>query len=91
MDQPGTPPMSTPDELDATYRSAVALEPEIMIEVVLGAAPPEALTLIRKPRGTEHHKGGTLITVGDDQDNCMTSWLAGQVDTTACAKALKYW
>jgi hypothetical protein len=89
MDQPGGLP-TTPEELDADYRSAVALEPEIMLVVVAGAAPPDALTLIRKPRGEEHHKGGTVITVGDDQDNCMTSWLAGNVDTTACANALKY-
>ena len=91
MDQPyGS--LTTSDELDADFRSAVALEPEIMAEVVAeGGVGPERLTLIRKPRATEHHKGGQVIAIGDDQDNCLTSWLAGMVDTMACAKALKYW
>jgi hypothetical protein len=84
---PGIKPM-TADELEADYRSAVTLEPEIMTEVVTqGGAQPDRLTLVRKPRAEEHHKGGQVITVGDDQDVCLTSWLAGAVDTTACANA----
>ena len=34
------------------------------------------------------YKGGTLVTPGDDQDNCMTSWLAGTVNSAACAAAI---
>ena len=76
---------TTPAELDATYRSLVGLEPAVMSAVIQGkGAHPELLTFVRKARGTEAHKGGTLITPGDSQDTCITSWLAGQTDTAAC-------
>lgn len=77
------------EEHDATYRSLVALEPVVMTTVVQGGgAHPELLSFVRKARGTEAHKGGTLITPGDDQDVCITSWLAGATDAEACARAL---
>jgi hypothetical protein len=80
---------TTADEHDATYRSLVALEPVVMTTVVQGGgANPELLTFVRKARGTEHHKGGTLITPGDDQDQCITTWLANRTDVDACARAL---
>jgi hypothetical protein len=46
------------------------------------------LTFIRKARGEERHTGGQLVNAGDDQDNCMTSWLSGTTDTAACANAV---
>ena len=65
----------------------VGLEPEVMSAVVSqGGAQPERLTLVRKARGTEAHKGGSLMNAGDDRDVCLTSWLAGKTDTVACAK-----
>ncbi len=80
---------TTAEEHDATFRSLVALEPAVMTSVVQGKGQnPELLTFVRKARGTESHKGGTLVTPGDDQDICMTSWLAGAVDKNACARAL---
>ena len=80
---------TTADEHDATYRSLVGLEPAVMTAVVVGkGANPELLTFVRKARGTEAHKGGTLITPGDDQDVCITSWLAGATSADACARAL---
>ena len=80
---------TTADEHDATYRSLVTLEPAVMSAVVQGhGAHPELLTFVRKARGTEAHKGGTLITPGDDQDVCITSWLAGPTNVDACARAL---
>ena len=70
---------TTEAELQATYRSLVALEPQVMSTVFAGCAPygvdgggayppgvschPELLTFIRKARGTEAHKGGQLICV----------------------------
>ena len=67
----------------------VGLEPELMNEVVAGGGmSPALLTFYRKPTGIEHHKGGVLIASGDDQDNCILSWLAGSVDKTACAAAI---
>jgi hypothetical protein len=77
------------DEYEADYRSVVALEPEIMAEVVHDHGKnPERLTFYRKPLGLESHKGGRLIAKGDVQDQCIRSWLAGAVDTTACSEAL---
>lgn len=89
-DIPGGGPTTTA-EYDDDYRSAVALEPEIMSQVVEdGGQDPERLTLVRKPRGEESHKGGTLIIVGDPQDICLTSWLSGTTDLASCATALKF-
>jgi hypothetical protein len=79
---------TTTDEHRATYRSLVGLEPTVMSEVVANRGrDPELLTFIRKARGTESHKGGVLFTAGDDQDVCVTSWLSGQTNLTACSNA----
>jgi hypothetical protein len=80
---------TTMAEHQATYRSLVGLEPLVMSAVVLDhGLDPELLTFVRKARGEEAHKGGTLIVQGDHQDRCITSWLAGATDTTACDLAL---
>ncbi len=87
---------TTPDEHQATYRSLVALEPAVMSAVVAGhGAHPELLTFVRKARGIESHKGGSLITPGDFQDRCITSWLAGQTDldeagVSSCRSAISF-
>lgn len=76
---------TSPEEHQATYRSLVGLEPAVMSAVVEGRGrEPELLTFVRKARGLEAHKGGALVVPGDDQDVCMTSWLAGQTNLTAC-------
>ncbi len=76
------------NEYEASYRSLVGLEPAVMSAVVAGGgAHPELLTFIRKARGWDAHKGGALVTPGDDQDTCMTSWLAGATDSAACQRA----
>ncbi|HEY8089520.1 MAG TPA: hypothetical protein VIF09_16780 [Polyangiaceae bacterium] len=92
---------TTVDEHQATFRSLVGLEPQVMSTVVQSHAHPELLTFVRKARGIEAHKGGAIITPGDDQDICITSWLgvqipndvpdadtfAGATDTSACSRA----
>jgi hypothetical protein len=88
-DQPLTPACTTEAEVEQDYQAAVGLEPELMNAVVAdGGAHPERLTLIRKARGSEHHKGGAPIAQGDDADQCLTSWLASQVDRAACLRAV---
>jgi hypothetical protein len=78
-----------PAEYEASYRSLVGLEPAVMTAVINGGgAHPELLTFIRKARGWDAHKGGALVTPGDDQDTCMTSWLTGTTNATACQNAL---
>jgi hypothetical protein len=81
------PLCTTSTEVDQDYDSVVGLEPEVMSQVVADhGASPDRLTMIRKARGTEAHKGGTLMQTGDDLDTCITSWLAAQVDTAACQR-----
>lgn len=88
-DRPLARGATTVAEYDESFTSVVYLEPEIMTQVVTsGGASPERLTLVRKARGTEHHKGGALFQPGDAQDVCLTSWLAGHTDSTSCTKAL---
>jgi hypothetical protein len=81
---------TTSAEYEASYRSLVGLEPEVMSEVVAAGANgnPDLLTFVRKARGEESHKGGTLVTPGDTQDLCMTAWLTGPSNTAACANAI---
>jgi hypothetical protein len=87
-DIPGGSP-TTAAEIAANYDSVVGLEPEMMRVVVEdGGAHPERLTLVRKGRGTEHHKGGALVILGDVQDRCVTSWLMGALAQDACTAAL---
>jgi hypothetical protein len=77
------------DELEADYQAVISVEPEIMRQVVLDkGAAPERLTLVRKARGTEEHKGKSAVLIGDDADKCITTWLASAVDNAACARVL---
>ncbi len=83
---PDVPASLMAEEVTATYDSVIGLEPEIMRDVVkAGGAGVERLTFIRKGRGDEDHKGHRRITPGDSSDRCITTWLAGSVDTAACA------
>jgi hypothetical protein len=87
-DRPLAPACTTGDEIDQDFAGVVGLEPEVLAGVVAeGGADPEALLFVRKGRGTEHHKPGPEMTIGDPLDTCITSWLAGAVDTAACADA----
>jgi hypothetical protein len=82
---------TTPAEYNATYWAVVGLEPEIMTAVVRDqGANPERLSLIRKARGHERHKGGTQMQMGDDLDRCLTSWLSGTIATTNCRAATMF-
>ncbi len=81
--------VTSPEEYAEDYASVVGLEPEATGQVVAeGGAAPERLTLVRKGRGQEAHKGGALMSVGDDRDRCLVSWLAGRTDTAACKSAV---
>ncbi len=88
-DRPLVPTCNTPDENAQDYASVVDLEPETMSAVVGGGgAHPEMLTVVRKARGAEAHKGGAVWSQGDDADTCFTSWLAGTADAAACARGV---
>jgi hypothetical protein len=84
-DRPLDPPCTTGPEVDQDYASVVGLEPEEMsIVVAQHGANPDLLTMVRKARGLEEHKGGKLMSPGDELDTCIISWLSGQTQTTAC-------
>ncbi len=86
----------TEAERRGNFLAVVGLEPEIMARVIAGrGVEPNDLLLLKKPRALgappDHpeyaHKGGQLMVTGDDGYKCITSWLAGSLDTNACEKA----
>jgi hypothetical protein len=86
-DLPGGDEM-TLSEHDANYRSVIAFEPEMLSSVWLDAGrEPNRLTLVRKARGREAHKGGSVFPEGGDGDRCLLSWLSGALDVEACTSA----
>jgi hypothetical protein len=88
-DRPFLPACTTPDEIDQDYESVVGLEPEVLSAVVSDrGAHPERLTLVRKARGVESHKGGAIFREDDDPDTCLTSWLGGQIHADACERVM---
>ena len=88
-DRPLVPLCDSVAEVDQDYESVVGLEPATLSAVVAaGGTNPEQLTVVRKARGTEAHKGGQIWTQGDDSDTCLTSWLASNADSSACAKGM---
>jgi len=96
MDVPGQSP-TTMAEYQADYESVIALEPELLSQVVMGQANPQQLRLLGKPMesimingelGPMEHKGGLLImSTMDPQYVCVASWLAQNVNTMACQEA----
>lgn len=87
-DTPDNPSISSQAEVDANYQAVVGLEPEIMTQVVKdGGAGYDRLTLVRKARNTEAHKGGQRIVPGDNADKCLLTWLSSTTDDAACKLA----
>jgi hypothetical protein len=61
-----------------------------MDAVVKGDSPPDALTLIRKPRLDEKHKGGRVWGGGTRKgDLCMVGWVTGNLDKQTCIAELE--
>ncbi|HWZ92999.1 MAG TPA: hypothetical protein VNW92_29240, partial [Polyangiaceae bacterium] len=72
-------------EVEDNYQSVITLEPEILALVLREHGDqPERLTLVRKGRGSEAHKGGAAIAVGSTSDRCILSWLSSTLDEAAC-------
>jgi hypothetical protein len=82
-DTPNGSPTSD-QEIAACYDSVVGLEPEVISEVVTHRADPDQLTLVRKMRGVERHKGGQQSSPGDDLDRCVVLWLTAMYDQASC-------
>jgi hypothetical protein len=82
-------PDTTQAEADRDYEAVVAVEPDLIRQVVAEAGrAPERLTFVRKGRGGEAHKGGQRLVPDDAADTCIQSWLKGAVDAKACRSAV---
>jgi hypothetical protein len=80
-----------PAETDANYEAIVGLEPESLAVVIAeGGREPERLTLVAKARGLQNHKGGPAMKPGEHIDDCITSWLRGNVADDRCRKATAF-
>lgn len=87
-DRPDFPPVIQPDELRYDYDAVIGLEPEIMRDVVqTNGAGFDRLTLVRKGRNEEGHKGGQPIKPDDPADTCLRTWLSNATNAAACARA----
>jgi hypothetical protein len=77
-------------EVLGTWQSACYLEPEKMDSVLKGDLEVTDLTLVRKPRLEEKHKGGRIWNARTQKgDKCLLSWIAGDVDLEACELELE--
>lgn len=81
-------PDTTKDELTEDYKATVGVEPERIRDVASGKQGTESLTLMRKARGIERHRGGRRIVPGSDADRCLEGWLTGAMDDEACKTAM---
>lgn len=84
---------TTPTELERNYFAVCGLEPEKMVMVETGDAGPESLTIVRKPRLAEKHKGGRIWDQGKAEDRCLVNWIVGdyadgEMDPSDCNEAL---
>ena len=73
---PGGLQVTIRGELADNYDSVCGLEPELMDKVRKGEESPDVLTLTRKARLVEKHKGGQIFAPAQSPgDLCITSWL----------------
>jgi hypothetical protein len=78
---------TTDAEYQASFLSLTRLEPEALDAVVsTGGLDPERLSIVRKARGTELHKGGVQMLPGDPLDRCLLSWLSDQIKKDSCIR-----
>jgi hypothetical protein len=81
-------PATSPQEIDDNYDAFMTLEPGAMYDFIQGGrTAPQTLTVFRKARGDENHKGGRRIVAGDPADLCLSSWLTATVDVASCTLA----
>ncbi len=88
---PGVLPTTAAEAL-ATYQSIVGLEPEQTNALLAKPSPTQAdaykLTFVRKGTATERHRGGVALHTGEPAEQCIVTWLTGNVDAPLCAKAV---
>jgi hypothetical protein len=80
---------TTEAEYAASYRSLTALEPEALDALLRDGGDIERLSLIRKARGRERHRGGVQLLPGDPLDRCLLSWLAAAPQREPCLRVVR--
>ena len=77
---------TTAAEYEASYWSLVGLEPEPLSAVVRagGLRSDAADADAQVARGPSSTRAAASMIAGDNLDVCLTSWLSGKVDVTAC-------
>lgn len=86
---------TTAAERLANYQSILGVEPRATTDVLNGG-DPYTMLVMKKPLLIESHKGGQVIRLGDDAENCIYSWLHAEAEAgaptnaTACASAADY-
>lgn len=80
---------TTEEEYAGSYLSVTGLEPESLSKVVKREVSPFELTMVRKARGLEMHKGLQLMARGDALDVCIVGWLIGEYSEEACTAAIE--
>jgi hypothetical protein len=76
---------TTEREIEANFASLSGIEPEVLSRVVAerGTAP-ERWIVIAKGRDLQEHEGGARLIQGEPADDCVVSWLSGEVDGDLC-------
>jgi len=81
---PGNPDTTTLD-VDSTFDSVLALDPEGLRSIMISDdVDPRTWLLLAKARGLIAHKGGAPLAAGSPGQRCILSWARGQLDQPAC-------
>lgn len=78
---------TTDAEYTETYRGLIGLEPELTTLVTREKSGFTRLTIVRKARGLDNHKGGAPMKSGSPFEDCFLGWLASSPDPNACRAA----
>jgi hypothetical protein len=80
---------TTDYEVQGTFQSLCHLEPEKMSAVLRTEEDPTHLTVVRKPRLTEKHKGGKVWSENFPGDKCLVGWITGTDYADSCKTELE--
>jgi hypothetical protein len=86
---PGGLKATTEQELEQNRLSLCGVEPERTEQVVIGNLEPTELMIIKKPSLRERHKGQQVFFKGGAGEECVASWLTGEVSIADCVEALQ--
>jgi hypothetical protein len=79
---------TTDAEVEATFQSIVALEPERLSRILeSGGDGADEWIVIAKGRGRQRHAGGSQLVEGQPADACLLGWVSsasGEAFETAC-------